>query len=169
MIIKALTLYDPWAMLVALQQKQIETRSWYTDYRGLLAIHTSVNYRGPHRNLRWQEPFKTVLKPVFSTINGKEGYSLRHLGKVVAICNLVDCLKIEEDGLYRVTKASPAVDILLSQAPLPGEPELSFGDYSPGRFAWILSDIRRLETPIPAKGQRRLWNWDMPNNLRFTA
>lgn len=168
MIIKALTLYDPWAMLVALQQKQIETRSWYTDYRGLLAIHTSVNYRGPHMNLCWQEPFKTVLKPVFSTINGKEGYSLRHLGKVVAICNLVDCLYIARDDLSRYHPKA-AMKIGEFVAPLPTGNELAFGDYTPGRFAWILSDIRRLETPIPAKGQRRLWNWDMPDNLRFTA
>ena len=36
---KALTLYQPWATLVAIGAKKIETRSWSTPYRGPLAIH----------------------------------------------------------------------------------------------------------------------------------
>ena len=36
---KALTLHQPWATLVAVGEKRIETRSWSTDYRGPLAIH----------------------------------------------------------------------------------------------------------------------------------
>jgi hypothetical protein len=38
-VIKALTLIQPWATLIADGRKLIETRSWSTDYRGLLAIH----------------------------------------------------------------------------------------------------------------------------------
>lgn len=34
---KALTLTQPWATLVAIQAKRIETRSWGTDYRGWIA------------------------------------------------------------------------------------------------------------------------------------
>lgn len=36
---KALTLIQPWATLIMLGEKQIETRSWNTKYRGKLAIH----------------------------------------------------------------------------------------------------------------------------------
>ena len=39
--IKALTLWQPWASLIAWGEKQYETRSWSTEYRGLLAIHAS--------------------------------------------------------------------------------------------------------------------------------
>lgn len=38
---KALTLWQPWASLVALGVKTIETRSWSTSHRGPLAIHAS--------------------------------------------------------------------------------------------------------------------------------
>lgn len=38
---KALTLWQPWASLVALGEKKIETRTWSTTYRGTLAIHAS--------------------------------------------------------------------------------------------------------------------------------
>lgn len=34
-----------------------------------------------------------------------------------------------------------------------------YGDYSPGRFAWLLADIKPLPEPIPAKGKQGLWNW----------
>ena len=40
---KALTLYQPWATLIAIGAKKIETRSWGTNYRGPLAIHAGKN------------------------------------------------------------------------------------------------------------------------------
>lgn len=36
---KALTLHQPWASLIAAGVKTIETRSWSTRYRGPLAVH----------------------------------------------------------------------------------------------------------------------------------
>jgi len=38
--------------------------------------------------------------------------------------------------------------------------EYAFGDYTPGRYAWLLSDVQALPTPIPAKGQLGLWRWE---------
>lgn len=38
---KALTLWQPWASLIALGVKTIETRGWSTNYRGPLAIHAA--------------------------------------------------------------------------------------------------------------------------------
>lgn len=38
---KALTLHQPWATLVALGVKSIETRSWTTSHRGPIAIHAA--------------------------------------------------------------------------------------------------------------------------------
>lgn len=37
------------------------------------------------------------------------------------------------------------------------ENELSYGDYTPGRWAWFLTDIRRLSQPVPCKGALSLW------------
>jgi hypothetical protein len=41
----------------------------------------------------------------------------------------------------------------------PDEPELSFGDYTPGRYAWILENVQALPGPIPCKGALGLWEW----------
>ena len=34
------------------------------------------------------------------------------------------------------------------------------GDYKIGRYAWILSDIEVLKTPIEAKGMLGIWNYE---------
>lgn len=48
---KAITLTQPWATLVAIGAKRIETRSWATRYRGPLAIHAA---KGIERGLKLQ-------------------------------------------------------------------------------------------------------------------
>ena len=42
MTIKALTVRPLWAMLIALNEKDYETRSWSTTFRGDLMIHASA-------------------------------------------------------------------------------------------------------------------------------
>lgn len=39
------------------------------------------------------------------------------------------------------------------------EREADFGDYTPGRYVWILANVRPIE-PVPAKGMQRLWEWE---------
>ena len=34
-----------------------------------------------------------------------------------------------------------------------------YGDYSPGRWAWRLEDVRRLAVPEPARGKQGWWEW----------
>lgn len=40
--VKAITLIQPWATLVADGAKMIETRSWGTKYRGFMAVHAGT-------------------------------------------------------------------------------------------------------------------------------
>jgi hypothetical protein len=37
-----------------------------------------------------------------------------------------------------------------------------YGDFAPGRFAWILDGIEPLIDPIPATGHQTLWEWEEP-------
>jgi hypothetical protein len=60
---------------------------------------------------------------------------------IVATAKLRDCLRTE------------SIDELF----LEGN-ESAFGDYSPGRWAWILSDVRKTSVPIPCKGSLGLWS-----------
>jgi hypothetical protein len=144
---KTLTLLQPWATLVALEAKRIETRSWFTSYRGPLAIHAAKRMPKAAISLCWQAPFRTALEA--------GGYSAGDcpatnpfglpLGAVIAVVVLIDVQHITLE--YR-----------------PAQPEYSFGDYTPGRFAWILRDVHRLPEPVQAKGRLGLWEWT-PSDL----
>lgn len=139
MQVKAITIYEPWASLVALGAKKIETRSWPTKYRGSLAIHAAKTIRSEYMNLVWQEPFFSALNPLIESANGGEGFHF-HLGCIVAIAQLVGCQKIFPGNA-------------------PWGYECEFGDYRVGRYMWFLDDVRRLEKPIPIRGQQGLWEW----------
>ena len=127
---KALTLIQPWATLVATGAKKIETRSWYTSYRGPLAIHAAKGFPAYAREFAGEVYGNPAILPYIP------------LGAIVAKAYLLDV-------------RSTNYGIGLS------DKERSYGDYSPGRFAWILTNIQWLE-PIPAKGALGLWEWDEP-------
>ena len=136
---RALTLTQPWATLVAIGAKRIETRSWYTAYRGPLAIHAAKGFP------KWAREFSlgtAVTEAVYiPAVVDLRGY-VYPVACVLATCRLVDCLPVESVGQRRLTTQ-----------------ELSFGNYTPGRFAWILEDVKPLAEPIPAKGALSLWEW----------
>ena len=124
---KSITLTQPWATLVALNAKRIETRSWRTNYQGPLAIHAAKGYPKWARELCRQEPFKSALRPLGVSIDPGD-----YLGMIVATCYLENVFEV---GVLTIT-----------------EPERSFGDYSPGRWAWLLTDITPLAKPVLATG-----------------
>ena len=48
--IKLISLWEPWATLMAIGAKRIETRSWRTPYRGWLAIQAGATAKlGRHK------------------------------------------------------------------------------------------------------------------------
>lgn len=137
---KALSLTQPWASLVAIGAKTYETRSWSTSYRGQLAIAAAKGFpRDCQELVVLSEPFKSVLAAA-----GLDLGKLHEVrGHIVAVVELVDIVRV--DG--SVPRSMPA----------PMKHEMPFGDYSPGRFAWIMSNLRRLERPVPAKGALGIW------------
>lgn len=171
---KAITLWQPWAQLVAVGAKRLETRSWSTKYRGPLAIHAGKAITNVERALVATEPFWGALR----TADGFR-YHEHNLprGAVVAVAQLVAVAEIVElaekrvalflDGPpHQATKdqenISEGVRALLGATPSRPFPalELAFGDFKPGRFAWVLEDVRLLPVPIHAKGRQGLWDWD---------
>ena len=143
---KAVSLMQPWATLVALGAKQIETRSWSITYRGPLAIHASKRLLAENASLCCKEPFHAALEAGGYRFDAKSERNPFHLpvGMVVAVVKLVDVQPIALSNL-------------------PPEPERFFGDYTPGRSAWILCEITCLPEPIPARGSLGLWEWIPPS------
>lgn len=139
---KALSLWQPWASLIAIGAKSIETRSWETLYRGPLAIHAAKK-----DGILLGDGFLNA-RQAFRDLGLQDSPQLPH-GAIVATCELVDCLLITPTGLERGSV----------RIPFPSFAEQSFGNYTPGRFAWLLANVQRLETPIPCVGRQRLFNW----------
>lgn len=136
---KLISLWEPWATLMAIGAKRIETRSWSTPYRGWLAIHASKGGLSK-RNLA-----DCLNESVFRLALAGEPLSL---GCIVAVVRLVDCCPMEDRGcLPGVFRDYPALDT-------PQERE--FGDFSEGRWAWVTEDLFRLPTPIPFRAKQGL-------------
>ena len=34
-----------------------------------------------------------------------------------------------------------------------------YGNFGPGRWAWLLEDVERLDPAVPARGRQGFWNW----------
>lgn len=68
---------------------------------------------------------------------------LLHFGSVIGTVEIVDCLPVEE-----------VIGALT-------ERERALGDYSKGRWAWVLKNPVMFDTPVPAKGKQGWWNWEV--------
>ena len=135
---KFLSCTQPFATLMAIRAKKIETRSWHTAYRGPLGVHAAKGFPAWAMALCYEEPFKSALRNV--GILSPEDLPR---GVLLAKGILDDCQYIGRlMGVY-------AFEV--------GEPELSFGDYTPGRYAWLLDGMEPLPEPIPYKGSLGLF------------
>jgi hypothetical protein len=141
---KCISLMQPWATLVVCGLKQYETRRWSTAHRGLLAIHASKRFDYEVQVLCEQEPFKSLL--------AKAGYADRNLlprGALLGTVELVDCMPTN----------------LLH----PPDEERSLGDFRPGRFAWKLVNLQRLEVPVAMAGRLGIYEIAAPALSDLTA
>lgn len=132
---KAISLWQPWASLVAIGAKQYETRHWPTDYRGPLIIHAAKRWQIDQRALCHQQPFLSALLAA-----GYTKLSMVPFGAYLCIVDLVDVLP-----------TGHVVDFISDQ-------ERAFGDYGPRRFAWKLENVRRFPAPILARGYQGFWD-----------
>ena len=129
---KVLSIIEPWASLIKEKKKFIETRSWYTSYRGELYIHASK------KKIKSDDIHITKLLELIP------GTSLGY-GLILCKCKLVDCIYMDEEFLKNIKN---------------NKQEYLCGEYSLGRYAWVLEDIEPLEQPIAAKGQLNIWNYE---------
>ena len=137
---KALTLWQPWASLVAVGAKAYETRSWDTPYRGELVIHAAQRSIEKELSTCLLPHFKQALHEWFGFEILGDVYRLPH-GAGLAVVELVDIFPTEK------------VRDQLSES------ELAFGNYADGRFAWELELIHQFDDPVPQRGFQKLWDW----------
>lgn len=140
---KAISLWQPWASLIAAGIKRIETRSWPIEWRGPLAIH-AAKYRLTRRQ---REAMRTDLNEMSlllfpdrrcitepTVMLGDLPY-----GAVVAVAHVIACRDTSEVR-ERVSAQ-----------------ERMCGDFRPGRFAWMLERIQKLRSPVECRGAQGIF------------
>jgi len=136
---KVISLWQPWATPFVLGIKLNETRSWATNYRGRVYIHAAMNKSVD--TIQFTNNI-TYYKPNHYIDFSRKIINLL-FGVIIGYVDIVDCVRAETIR-----------DKMTAQ-------ELSFGDYSDGRWIWICKNHTALETPIPAKGSQGFWNFNI--------
>jgi hypothetical protein len=126
---KSLSLWQPWAQLIADGKKTIETRSWRTVHRGELAIHAASVRR---------------LDREAAVAFGYDPDKLM-CGAILCVVDLMDCQIMTEALIKIIKKTQPA--------------NYAAGNFAPGRYAWHLGVKKVFVRPIPASGKQMLWEW----------
>jgi len=146
---KIITLHQPYASLIAKGFKKYETRSWSTNYRGKLAIHSAKRLPDFETVMRLRDVFPSISRAFSSTTANytKAESDLMPLGSIVAIADLIGC------ELMFSTMISEQSQL-----------ELAVGNWAVGSYAWLLENVIALPTPIPYKGSQGLTNID-PEHL----
>lgn len=138
----------PYASLIAYGLKENETRSlhFFTQYRGLLAIHATRTKRRVDIS-----SLKDLVEPLtgkaarLALMNGQILMDYLPYGKIVAVAELTDCLVMTPE-------------LIKKQSLL----ELAVGWWSPGRVALKLENVRKLDEPIPIKRGWESWGQTSP-------
>jgi len=130
---KALTIKQPMAQMIADGHKKFECRSWKpkNDY-GELAIHAGL-------------PSKNFFDLVEFAADNHEDYEYltKHVfahGKILAIVEIVSVERIVLGSIIHPKQA------ILSEFFL-------------GWYAWNIKLIEKFDVPIKARGKQGLWNW----------
>lgn len=117
--------------------RRVEDRTWPTQHSGLIALHA-----GHYISQLQQFP---------------EGlYGVLTFDAIVGVADVLGCIPIgnRRKGLDRFPPGA-----------LDRWPWLADHQHAEGPYGWILGNVRRLETPIPAEGSHGLWDWEPPAPL----
>lgn len=144
---RGLSLYGLSPHAIAYGAKKVETRSWKCNDKYIgqrIAIHASkTKPPGGMFGLQlWmREPLNIdwLVKTPYMDADGTAHPELMPTGAFVATAVVADCV--------------PTEDLMSVISDL----EWTHGDYSPGRWGWVLESVRRLTDPVPYIGSYNLY------------
>lgn len=139
---KAITLWQPWASLMAEGTKRNETRSWSTKYRGDIVICSAK-------------------RKAVTYIDDDVARRMADMPMGVALCvvELFDVIPSDQcvKGSFDSGKISFENKMIVNQA------EWAAGDYSLGRHIWVTRNLRLLRPPVPVTGRQMIF--ELPNQV----
>jgi len=163
---RALTVRQPWAGLIALGYKRIETRSWpapRTVIGRRIAIHAGMQPIADWSPVTHWGHVTADWEAVYGNVHSKE----YPLGQIIATAHLVGsvpivplrALNLEEPALVRrqtelALYFGGVVSAVSDQFPL--------GRYDLGSWAWLLGDVERVEDGAALRGALGFWETTEP-------
>lgn len=151
---KALSIKQPWASLIcasrednpALGIKDIENRTWKTNFRGRIYIHASTNSSAELSRLQFDEMMSEENIDLAWKI--KEGEI--PIRAIIGEVDIIDCV-INHESIW-------AEKMKFDVCPDTGIHILQKGQ--PYIWNWVLANPVLYEKPIPAKGKLSFWEPD---------
>jgi hypothetical protein len=167
---KAISLWQPWASLIACGAKPYETRSWAPPRELIgqtIAIHaakkidkdaaamaTDLMYGQFDNHGGLAERLEATWGDIPDEMMGKFGHTFMPVGCVVCTARLDAAFQLGERASGTAMPSASVVRRVTSRV----MPDCftvrydDFGDYAAGRWAWLLRDVKPLIPPTPAKG-----------------
>lgn len=146
---KAISLHQPWASLVADGIKTIETRSWRAHASAIgqrIAIHAAKTREGKDAYTFSEFPYDFNDLP---------------FGAIVATAVVDRCVRVNHifNGPYEESTHYPSPGMRVSES-IEGEQYTvdRWGHFNRGRWLWILRDVNKLDRPISTTGRQGIWN-----------
>lgn len=176
---KAISLWQPWASLIACGAKPFETRHWAPPRELIgqpIAIHAAKKIDkqaaqlaqdlmyGQHKDGGFDlaDKLGATMSKTPDRLMGRFGQALMPIGCVVAIVRLDGAFQLGERAEGTAVPAAGVVRRLISRQ----MPDCftvrydDFGDYTPGRWAWLLREVKPLNPPSEVKGHQGFF--DLP-------
>ncbi|HYH14720.1 MAG TPA: ASCH domain-containing protein [Flavisolibacter sp.] len=150
---KVISVLQPWASLIVMGEKRIETRTWNTKYRGPLLIHASAGKKKEGHDL-WHS------KHCWDKCTYNKHFNELPFGAIIGQVNLVDTVKTSD--LLLMKESNVPIKVRGTDVPKEWGREIAFGDYSNGRYGWLLSDPIYYKEHFVIKGQLNLWEFELP-------
>lgn len=138
MNLPCITLWQPWASLIAYSSKRVENRSWKPP-QSLIGKRIAIHAEAKYEPILCDEVL--ALRPEQIKVSG------------AVLCTARVCGIKEKDG---------TMSFLLPDECLPMD---FYKWWDSGYYGWLLDHIQVLPIPERAKGHQRIWQWEVPKDL----
>lgn len=174
-VTRALTVLEPWAMLLASGHKLVENRTWPTEFRGPVAIHAgssmaelySPDVAAMLDDLAdiYPQLAELFTLPLLPGDNPKKPKisSIYHHGCIVGTVEIFDCVAFAEGDDFEKLCRDRGHSEWYEAAEIPP------AEFASGPFCFLCRDAKQFTQPPPARGALNFWYLDNPRNPGLAA
>lgn len=149
---KALTVRQPWASLIMNRTKWIETRAQRIRIRGRIGIVAGLHRPADGTKVGNWTYYRAIANPEWGDWlhNGHPKVTDAPRGFLIGTVELYDCVPIDQfNGHPALAFYEPQSGAYVPQRITE---QLPYGDFTPGRWAWLLRDPQPLAEHRPMPG-----------------